>query len=139
MSRSQEQLDKKALMEQASNTTFKRKSIHQAIVDRPDGRKQAANSNHAPFSVIAKGGKGAKQYQDQVLCFLDPCVWDVNAPTLAGQDGFMRARPKITAERCLTSSGKWRPLICFAKNKGRYSYLGTYEIATDVDGSQMIG
>jgi len=63
----------------------------------------------------------------------------MKAPTTPQQDGFMRARPESTATRCLGKSGKWRPLICFVKKQTRYLYLWTYEIATDFDGSQLIG
>jgi len=60
------------LMEQAKTTTFRRKSIHQAIVDRPDGQRQGANSNQAPFSVIAKGGKGAENIKIMSCAFSIP-------------------------------------------------------------------
>lgn len=132
------------LIEEAKTITFRRKSIHQSLVEHPDGRRQAANSNQAPFAPIAAGGKGAKKYQCSTLCFLDR-VWDFRAPCSPGEDGHMRARPSLTAQRCLDANGKWRSLICFLKEENnkkntRYYYLGTYKIALDeVDGSQMIG
>jgi hypothetical protein len=134
---------KQLLMKEAVKTLFKRKSIHQAIVANPDGRRQAANSNQAPFAVIAKGGKGAPKYQDYVLAFLDPAVWDREAPASPGEDGFMRGRAVLTPKRCRDprNGGSWRKLICFVKKEDtRYSYLGTYEIVTEQpNGDQMIG
>lgn len=140
--RQEERQDPEFLMGQAKTLVFKRKIIHQALVDNPDGRRQAANSHQAPFAVIAKGGNGAEQHQDKVLVFLEPHAWDMKAPTEPGQDGFMRARPEKTERMCRNKKGKWRQLYCFAKQAQKvpcYTYLGTYEIATDIDGSQLVG
>jgi hypothetical protein len=127
------------LMKEAAETPVKRKSIHQAIVSNPDGARQAANSHQSPFAVVSVGGTGAEKYQDMVLAFLDPTVWDRGAPVAPGEDGDMRARPEQTRKRCRRADGSWRKLICCRRLKeARYIYLGTYEIETEF-GDQCIG
>jgi hypothetical protein len=115
--------------------------VHRSIVHNPDGRRQAANSNQAPFAAIT-AASGAKKYQGCVLTFLEPHIWDREAPKTPATDGFMRARLDQALARCRNPDRTWRKLICFSKlaaKQPRYIYLGTYELATEDNGDLMVG
>lgn len=121
--------------EEADALTIKRKSIHRALVSNPDGKNSAGNSHQSPYAVIAENGKGDIKYKGRALTFLDPNGWDPAAPSSAGVDGYMRYLKQRSEKDLLLKDGAWRELICFSKQKkGGYTYLGNYEIVTDVDG-----
>jgi len=129
----------RSVEDEVSRIEIKRKSIHYAIVQNPNGIDMAANTHAAPYAVIADKGKADQKYKGKVLVFLDPYTWDKHAPA-PGQDGYIRALEKRAPAQLKKRFGAWRELICFSKKKkgNVYTYLGNYTIITDPDGLQTM-
>ena len=101
-----------------------------------DKGKGRGNRNHAPFSKL---GDGCELLRNSTLVFLEHLLWDVGAPTIPTQHGFLRYRPADIKERCENHDGSMRKLVVFSKVEQRkYIYAGSYRFELNEGGCPVI-